>query len=139
MAKTISDFFDQVGGGTEPSFRPEPWYNTAGDCIHFNWEPDEFYGERIDDKLTIYRSVESDAIVGCQIKGISALVKKFDEVGISVSDGEAAMATFFFVSHLTAESSQYDPQKRRQTYLYLVETHGRTKVEIPDSSIKARR
>src|ERR1700730_17372645 len=123
MAKTVGDFFDLIGGGTEPSFRAEPWYNSAGDSIHFHWEADEFYGDRIDDKLTLYRSVRTDEIVGCQIKGVDALLKKFGDFGITVSDGGAPLATFFCVSHLTAESNQYDPQKRRQVYLYLVEQH----------------
>ncbi|HET6248679.1 MAG TPA: hypothetical protein VFE47_13335 [Tepidisphaeraceae bacterium] len=131
MAKIIGEFFDLIGGGAHPSFHSEPWYNEAGDSIHYHWEPDEFYGDRIDDKLTLYRSVTNDAIVGCQIKGIGALLKKFGDFGISVSDGGATLATFFCVSHLTAESGRYDPQKRRQAYLYLVENHGKARFDVP--------
>ncbi|HEX4124054.1 MAG TPA: hypothetical protein VHY37_04945 [Tepidisphaeraceae bacterium] len=130
MDKTVSEFFDEVGGGAGPAFRAEPWYNRDGDCIHYHWRSDEFYGDRIDDKLTLYRSVETNDVVGCQIKGISALLKKFGDFGIAVSDGVTPLATFFSYSHLTAQSGRYDPDKRRQLYLYLVEHYGKVPVEV---------
>jgi hypothetical protein len=134
MAHTIGDFFDTAGQGRDTTFRSEPWYNVAGDCIHFHWLPDEFFGERIDDKLTLYRSLRDQEIVGCQIKGITALLKKFGDFGISVSDGGATLATFFCVSHLTG-SGKYDSDKRRELYLYLVEKHGKERVPVPSSEV----
>jgi len=72
MAETIIDFF-----GGDPQFSAEPWYNPSGDSIHYHLTPEEFFGDRVDDKLTLYRSRETNEVVGCQIKGISAILKKF--------------------------------------------------------------
>jgi hypothetical protein len=137
MAKTIGDFFDEVGGGAEAAFRAEPWYNTSGDSIHYHWEPADYYGDRIDDKLTLYRSLEGREIVGCEIKGVSALLRKFGDFGIAVQDDCATLAMYLFVSNLIAEFGQYDPQERREAYLYLVEKHGKTKLPVPEMASQA--
>ncbi|MEQ8762817.1 MAG: hypothetical protein RL885_02740 [Planctomycetota bacterium] len=51
------------------------WYSKAGDCAFFFNEPDASYlAERVDGRLTVYRSLEDRRrIVGVQVKGIRTL------------------------------------------------------------------
>lgn len=134
MAETLGDFFDRVIADGEPEFRAEPWYNRQGDCFIYHWCADEFYREFIDDKVTIYRSVKTNEAVGCQIKGVSALVKKLGGFGISLSNAAdgAPLALFVLVSQNAASGSRLDAEKRANTYRYLVEQVAQTKVEIPE-------
>lgn len=66
-------------------FRPQPWYNPDGDCIIYQISDEAFVAHRIDDMLTIYRSAAGDRIIGFQIKGVHAILKKSGWEGLSVS------------------------------------------------------
>jgi len=66
----ISDILKQIAKEPISKFRGESWYNQDGDCIVWFFSDSEHYAERINDKITIYRSLKNDKIVGCQIKGI---------------------------------------------------------------------
>jgi len=134
MAETIIDFF-----GGDPQFSAEPWYNPSGDSIHYHLTPEEFFGDRVDDKLTLYRSRETNEVVGCQIKGISAILKKFGDFHLSVHhDDGLALAQFVVVSHVTAENSRYGQEERRQLYLYILERLGKAKVNLPEEASAAQ-
>ncbi|MEX2015630.1 MAG: hypothetical protein WD873_03265 [Candidatus Hydrogenedentales bacterium] len=62
----------------------EPWYNPYGDCVHLRISGDAYYGQRIDEFLTIYRHVTSRRPIGFQIKGIAALIKKLQVDGLRI-------------------------------------------------------
>src|SRR5271155_1355741 len=117
MAKTIASFFDGLEAGSEPTFRAEPWYNRSGDSIHYFWEEVECYRDRIDDKLTLYRSIESDSAVGCQIKGVVALIAKMGAFGIGLGHNDGTpLAIFLFVSRDAHDGSIKDAEKRYEAY-----------------------
>jgi hypothetical protein len=63
---------------------PRPWYNGAGDCIVFQTTDEAFVAERVDEVLTIYRSIEKNTPIGYQIKGVKALTEKFGWAGLRV-------------------------------------------------------
>jgi hypothetical protein len=131
MAETIADFFEQHSEGAEPGFSSDPWYNADGDCIHFHWAPDEFYREWVDDKLTVYRSIATGNAVGCQIKGVSALLKKLGDFDISLNEQDGTpLAIFLFVSQAMATNTENDAESRQKTYKYILEQVGKQKVEV---------
>jgi len=134
MAETITDFFDRISGSRKPRFRAEPWYNRDGDCIHYHWRPDDHYGDWIDDKLTLYRSIDTKEAVGCQIKGVTALIKKLGDFGISLKAQDGTpLALFLFASQTIATGSQLPPEDRERTYRYLIEQVAKQKVEFEPS------
>jgi hypothetical protein len=55
--------------GTKKS---EPgWYHSKdGDCIFAYWEDVPSYADRINGPITVYRAVDDNRIVGCQLKGV---------------------------------------------------------------------
>lgn len=62
----------------------EPWYNPHGDCIQFQTVNEAAVAERIDNYLTIYRSVLTDLPIGFKIKDVRELIKKYGCDGIAV-------------------------------------------------------
>ncbi|MBM3878998.1 MAG: hypothetical protein FJ387_04665 [Verrucomicrobia bacterium] len=62
--------------GTERE-SPKPWYNPDGDCIVYQFGDEAIVADRVDEILTIYRSVETGKSIGYQIKGVCALGRKF--------------------------------------------------------------
>lgn len=75
-----------VAGQTRQA--PEPWYNPEGDCIIYQMADEAIVAERIDEVLTIYRSVISNKPIGYQIKGVAALAKNFGWDGVLVEHKE---------------------------------------------------
>ena len=50
-------------------FQKQPHYSEAGDCTFLFFRNGESCGDRIDDELTVYRSIETDEVVGFQVAG----------------------------------------------------------------------
>lgn len=53
------------------------WYNRYGDCIEYQTQQVAIVADRIDSRLTIYRSAETDKPIGFQLKDVTALMKKY--------------------------------------------------------------
>ena len=45
------------------------------DALTFYFKPDADYSERLTDHVTLYRSLESNELVGCRIKGITGILE----------------------------------------------------------------
>ena len=130
MAQDVDVFFAELGD--KPSFRPEPWYNAPGDCMIFHFAPDEHYADRIDDLVTVYRSFEHDRIVGCQVKGIGAVVRKFGDFGVSLGTKQVHLNMLFFVCHVMAADPTDNAARRRDAYYTLLRRASGQTIEVPD-------
>lgn len=128
--RPLSEFFGECSGA--PSFRSEPWYNEAGDCLNYYLEDCQFYEDRVDDILTVFRCMDDDRFVGVQIKGVSALLARFGDFHIHIDAGKVQMSAFFFVSLLLGENEQYELPRRRKMYGDLLTRVGNTSVKISD-------
>ena len=131
MAETLENFFDRVTRDIPPRFSASPWYNGAGDCIHYHWRQDEYYADWVDDKITVYRSIKTNEAVGLQIKGIVALIQKLGDFGVSINEQtDVPLAMFLFASR--AASSTDDEKMivaREKIYSYLLEQVGKVRVQ----------
>lgn len=59
-------FTDMLGGLASPvdfEFTPSAYFSPEGNCIEFIFEPDAFYAEQIDSRLTAYHSEERDGVI----------------------------------------------------------------------------
>ena len=79
-AHFLSDIMPEGG----PEFRPDPWYNPDGDCIVHKIANEAVIADRIDELLTLYLSANDRRVIGYQIKGVLALIRKFGWDGMAV-------------------------------------------------------
>lgn len=110
MSTSFEEFvLSKVPSGEPPL--PMATYNAEGDCIEFFISRKNFYADRIDDILTVYRSIETDEIVGSVIKGlrgfIDAILDRAPGFKIEVADGRIKLE-HLFTARLWAK--QEDPQ-----------------------------
>lgn len=68
-------------------FSSEPRYSELGDFLTIFFNDAPAYSERVDAVLTVYRSMANGDIVGCKIKGVSALAENVANI-FSMQDGE---------------------------------------------------
>ncbi len=61
----------------EKGFRAEPWYNATGDCIEYQTVNEAVVADRIDARLTIYRSAITNKPVGFKIKDVMAILSRY--------------------------------------------------------------
>lgn len=94
----FSEKFLAIAGEPQP-FRPHSTYDKDGDCVEFLTKPGPFYGERIDDLVTVYRSQADNEIAGALIKGVKRFCEKllvqYPGFGIEIQDGKVKLACLF--------------------------------------------
>lgn len=73
MATDLNDFLiAQVG---DAPFQPYHEISPEADSLTFYFKPDADYSQRLTDHVTLYRSIESNELVGCRIKGIRGILE----------------------------------------------------------------
>jgi hypothetical protein len=55
-------------------FVPYTHLNQEADVLTVYFEGDADYSERLNDHVTLYRSIDTNEVVGCRIKGIADLI-----------------------------------------------------------------
>jgi hypothetical protein len=101
------------------SFTPHAYYSHAGDSLIFYFDnPTCYYGERIDDFLTVYRSTAAgNQLVGCQIKGIPKALKLFGDFGLQIED-EFVQLSMIFLACMAVTNA---PKEMKRFYFQLGE------------------
>lgn len=117
--------------GPAEQFRPTAYYDPDGDCIEFLAKPDPFYGERVDDLLTVYYSQETGEVVGSLLKGVSKfcrdLLEKMPGFRVEIHEGRVQLVQMF---RARLWSSKFDPQALPAlVYRKLIEVAGEAAVE----------
>ena len=73
MATDLNDFLiSQIG---DTPFQPYHEISSETDALTFYFKPDADYSQRLTDHVTLYRSIESNELVGCRIKGITGILE----------------------------------------------------------------
>jgi hypothetical protein len=91
---TLSQFLED--NKTESrAFVPTPLYTPEGDSLMFFMKDEESYRERIDELLTVYRSMETNGIVGCQIKGVRHKLDELNKYAVIVTSEEFELGLLF--------------------------------------------
>ena len=112
-------------------FRPTAIYDSAGDCLECFSKPDPFYAERIDERVTVYYSQETDEIVGSLLKGVtrfcSEFLKKNPGFRIVIEDGPVRLERLFLARLWSSLSDR--SAVMTLAYKELIEVAGETEVE----------
>jgi len=72
MATDLKDFLKAQIGDTP--FQPYVEISPEADALTFYFKPNADYSQRLTDHVTLYRSIESNELVGCRIKGIRGIL-----------------------------------------------------------------
>lgn len=113
-------------------FEPTATYDPDGDCIEFLAKPGPFYGERVDDLVTVYYSQETNEVIGSLIKGVSKfcddLLAKMPGFKIEIHDGRVRLLHIFLAR---LWSSERDPLELvTLAYKKLIDVAHETTVEV---------
>lgn len=114
------------------AFQPAAVYDPDGDCIEFLAKPDPFYGERVDDLVTVYYSQETGEVIGSLLKGVSRFCKEMLEkmpgFKIEIHAGRVKLVHIFRVR---LWSSERDPQGLTTlTYRKLIQVAEKADLEV---------
>lgn len=101
----MASLTEYIAGKQPSKFQLQPRYIPEGDCLIFYWYEDESYGHRVDELLTIYRSIKTDAIVGCEIKGVSRIRETIGTFGLSYHEGKVEFGVVLMGYAITAEQT----------------------------------
>lgn len=112
-------------------FRPTATYDPEGDCIEFLSKSDPFFGERVDELVTVYYSQETGEVIGSLIKGVAKFCSEFSRknpgFSIIIQDGPIRLEHLFLARMWS--STQMPRAIPTLTYQKLIEVAGDTIVE----------
>lgn len=75
MAEDVKKLLEQLKTANPQKSRPGSWYNQDGDCLFCFSEDLDYYADRIDDNLTLYRAENDNHVIGVQVNDITRILK----------------------------------------------------------------
>ena len=86
-------------GRKAQGFTAHSFYSKEGDFLTYYFEDADFYAERIDETLTVYRSMETKKPTGFKLKGVRLLLDTLGDFSLEVEDddGEVRLGMLFLV------------------------------------------
>lgn len=93
MATNVKQMLERELGAGE--FRPYCVISREADALTAYFKGDADYSQRLTDHVTLYRSLETNEIVGCRIKGISGIVEDLPNF-LHVDDQGAKLSMIFW-------------------------------------------
>jgi hypothetical protein len=94
MATDLNEF---LATHKPKGFRPIPHYFASGDYVTFYSRDVRCHAKRVDDVLTVYRSMDSGEVVGCQINGVRKLLSSASSFGAKPAAGQLTLGFLFLV------------------------------------------
>lgn len=88
-------------------FIPYCYISKEADALTVYFEGDADFSERLNDHITLYRSVETKEVVGCRIKGISGILEDMPNY-IRVKKDGIELSVLFFAFRGGAEGAVRD-------------------------------
>ena len=129
MAKDLMKYLETA---KPKGFEPRPYYGSEEDCLTFYFDKAESYGKRVDELLTLFLSIKTTKLVGCQVKGIRKNLKRLGNFGLAIKHGKVRLDLFFHLLAFLAEKPQ-----QRQKYLDLSQCTRDVEVEFDDEPVGA--
>ena len=66
------------------AFIPCAYYGEEEDALMFYFRNDPDYAKRVNSRVTVYLSEETDELVGCQIKGVGRVLRELGELDLTI-------------------------------------------------------
>lgn len=89
----MTDYFSEKTAGRE--FSPCAHYDPDADALTFYFSNESDYAKRLNSRVTIYLSDETDELVGCRVKGVRSVLEDIGEFDVAVSHGKIRLKMLF--------------------------------------------
>jgi hypothetical protein len=97
MAENLTDFMHELEASEPPEFvAPQIRYGPKEDSLLLYFRPDASYAKRLSDHVTVFLSLKSNDLVGCQIKGLKHHLQGSGHFGVAIKkDGKIELGIYF--------------------------------------------
>lgn len=134
MATNLSDLianFEQETAGQE--FQPYAYYDADSDALMFFISNEPEHGKRLNSRVTIYLSDETDELVGCRIKGVHSVLEDIGSFDVSISHRKIKLTMLFAALH----GKFAEEPESRNMYRHIGRHVGKSDLEIdlPDQAV----
>jgi hypothetical protein len=86
-----TELMEYLKGRKPRGFHSRPYYSQEGDFLTYFFENQDHYAERLDDILTVYRSMDERRFVGFKLKGVVHLLKTLGDFKFDVFDRDGIL------------------------------------------------
>lgn len=118
------------------SFKPVPFYDAETDTLTLFISDAESTRERIDPYLTVYRSIRTNAVVGCHIKQVKkTLLKRVQSLRLGIETADLTLSLLLYVMpHAGAEGAGTRRPVESRRYAEVAKPLARiaSKVRLPE-------
>ncbi|MBI1900766.1 MAG: hypothetical protein HYS13_06605 [Planctomycetia bacterium] len=113
------------------TFSPCVHYDADADALTFFFSNKPEHAKRLNSRVTVYLSDESEDLVGCRIKGVRAVLEDIGSFDVAISHGKVKLKMLFVALH---ETFSADPASRA-IYRQIgdVVRHSDLEVQVPVS------
>ena len=96
MAQTVqvTDFIKNVKASSKP-FQPYAYYGKEEDALKVYFSDEQDYAKRLNSRVTVYLSLETDEIVGVQIKNVRQVLEDIGSYDIAIQHGKLKVQLLF--------------------------------------------
>ena len=111
-------------------FETVPHYDPDSDTLSIFIDDDNSFRERIDRRLTVYRSMQTKKVVGCQIKHVSKIMSTIDGFHLGIESQGVTIGLLLMGIPLSDddETARVQIIRYREVVRPIVERVGSTKV-----------
>ncbi len=110
----------------EGPFKPYAYYGSEEDALTTYWRGDADYARRLNSRVTVFLSLESDELVGCQIKSVRHVLEDIGWFDVSLKHGRVRVAMLF----LACRGEFAGEPESRKIYRRIGEEVSRTQLEV---------
>ena len=114
----MNTFHNYLKSSPQKGFKSLPFYSKDGDFLTYYVDGSDHYEERIDNVLTVYRSFDSDELVGFKIKGVRILLRKANESRFDVYEADKLKVQLLISAGVLFDGSD---TKSMEIYRYFLE------------------
>ncbi len=86
MAAGLNDLAKYLKAADVGDFQAKPFYEPATDSLILYVRNEQSYGKRLNARLTLFLSTKDRSVVGCEVKGVSRILKAAEELEVLVHD-----------------------------------------------------
>ena len=98
--------WDDLKGAPTGRFESTAHYDHDSDSLTVFISDDESYRERVDPRLTVYRSMKTNSVVGCQIKNVKRILSTAKAFNIGVTSHDITIGILLMALPLSDSDSR---------------------------------